>query len=114
LPKAIAAGMSRLGTEAARKTCWAIGARTKKATKRLTPPNVTIAPPRTTASTARLCPNFRIIASAIAETDPVSSISFPNKAPSRTSRKNRARNCEALTMKVPVRSRQLPTRSRQA
>ena len=40
--------------------------------------------------------------SAIAETEPLSSISLPNSAPSRNSGKNCARNCAALPMKVCV------------
>jgi hypothetical protein len=38
VPRAIAAGIKRLGTAAARNKECAIGARTKKATNRLTPP----------------------------------------------------------------------------
>ena len=38
VPSAIAAGIKRCGMSAARKSSWAIGARTKKATNRLTPP----------------------------------------------------------------------------
>ena len=41
VPSAIAAGISRLGISAARKIACAIGASTKKATNRLTPPYVT-------------------------------------------------------------------------
>ena len=52
VPSAIAAGISRRGISAARNNSCAIGASTKKATNRLTPPNVTIAPARTTASMA--------------------------------------------------------------
>jgi hypothetical protein len=38
VPNAIAAGMSRRGMAAARNSAWAIGASTKNATNRLTPP----------------------------------------------------------------------------
>ncbi len=38
VPSAIAAGISRFGTSAARNSACAIGASTKKATNRLTPP----------------------------------------------------------------------------
>ncbi len=38
VPSAMAAGISRCGMLAARNSAWAIGASTKKATKRLTPP----------------------------------------------------------------------------
>jgi hypothetical protein len=37
-PSAIAAGISRWGMAAARNSAWAIGASTKNATNRLTPP----------------------------------------------------------------------------
>ena len=38
VPSAIAAGRSRRGMPPARKSAWPIGAMTKKATNRLTPP----------------------------------------------------------------------------
>jgi hypothetical protein len=38
VPRAIVAGISRFGIAAARNTACAIGASTKKATKKLTPP----------------------------------------------------------------------------
>ncbi len=38
VPRAIAAGISRSGMSAARNRAWAMGASTKKATNRLTPP----------------------------------------------------------------------------
>jgi hypothetical protein len=38
VPKAIPAGISRCGMSAARNSAWAIGASTKNATNRLTPP----------------------------------------------------------------------------
>jgi hypothetical protein len=38
VPSAIAAGISRRGMAAARNSAWAIGASTKNATNRLTPP----------------------------------------------------------------------------
>ena len=38
VPRAIAAGVSRCGMAAARNSSWAMGANTKNATKRLTPP----------------------------------------------------------------------------
>src|SRR6202022_3870520 len=61
---------------------------------------VTSAPASTTASTARCGPNRRVIKFAIAATEPLSSISLPNSAPSRNSGKNCARKPAALTMKV--------------
>ena len=57
VPSTIAAGIRRRGIPEARNTRCAIGARTKNATKRLTPPYVTNAPARTTASMARFCPS---------------------------------------------------------
>ena len=38
VPSAMAAGISRRGISASRNSAWAMGARTKKATNRLTPP----------------------------------------------------------------------------
>jgi hypothetical protein len=38
VPRAIAAGISRWGMSASRNTAWVIGASTKNATNRLTPP----------------------------------------------------------------------------
>ncbi len=38
VPSAMAAGISRCGMSAARNSAWPIGASTKKATNRLTPP----------------------------------------------------------------------------
>ena len=54
VPSTIAAGIRRRGMPAARNSACAIGASTKKATNRLTPPYVTKAPASTTASIARL------------------------------------------------------------
>lgn len=61
VPKAIAAGIRRFGIAAARNSAWAIGASTKKATNRLTPPYVTSAPASTTASTARSGPRRSVM-----------------------------------------------------
>ena len=55
-----------------------------------------------TASTERLGPSLTVMKLAMALTDPLSSISLPNSAPSRNSGKNCARNCAALPMKVCV------------
>ena len=61
VPSAIAAGISRRGTPAERNNSVAIGARTKKATNRLTPPYVTIAPASTTARIARCGPSLSVM-----------------------------------------------------
>src|SRR4051794_16947549 len=100
VPSTIAAGISRRGMAAARNTSCAMGTSTKKATNRLTPPYVTTAPARTTASMARRSPSRSRRKSAIAETEPLSSMSLPNKAPSRNNGKNCARKVAALNMKV--------------
>ena len=100
VPTPIAAGIRRRGMSAARKSSWAIGARTKNATNRLTPPNVTSAPASTTARTARCAPSLSLIYWAIAETEPLSSISLPNTAPSRNRGKNCAKKVAAPPMKV--------------
>ncbi|MEH2539545.1 hypothetical protein V1287_003479 [Bradyrhizobium sp. AZCC 1699] len=100
VPSTIAAGISRRGMPALRNSSCAIGASTKKATNRLTPPYVTSAPASTTASTARRVPSRCVMKLAIAATEPLSSISLPNRAPSRNSGKNWARKPAALTMKV--------------
>src|SRR6476619_6011138 len=100
VPSTIAAGISRRGMAAARNTSCAIGTSTKKATNRLTPPYVTIAPARTTASMARRSPSRSRRKSAIADTESLSSMSLPNKAPSRNNGKNCARKVAALNMKV--------------
>src|SRR3974390_223689 len=102
VPRAIAAGISRCGMFATRNNSLAIGARTKKATNRLTPPYVTIAPASTTARIARRCPSLLLMNCAMALTDPLSSMSLPNNAPSRNIGKNCATNCAALPMKVCV------------
>ena len=100
VPSAIAAGISRRGISAARKSACAIGASTKKATNRLTPPYVTSAPASTTASIARRAPMRSVMKCAMAVTEPLSSMSLPNSAPSRNSGKNCARKFAALPMKV--------------
>ena len=61
-----------------------------------------MAPASTTASTARPVPSFSVMKRAMTSTAPLSSISLPNRAPSRNSGKNCARNRAALTMKVCV------------
>jgi len=61
---------------------------------------VTNAPASTTVSIARRGPNRVDMNSAIAETEPLSSISLPNRAPSRNIGKNCATNRDALSMKV--------------
>jgi hypothetical protein len=70
VPRAIVAGISRFGIPAERNSACAIGATTKKATKRLTPPKVTRAPApaSTTASTARRGPSLSVIKLAMAGT----------------------------------------------
>ncbi len=60
VPRPIAAGIRRRGISAARNMLSAIGASTKNATNRLTPPYVTNAPASTTASTARRAPSFLV------------------------------------------------------
>ncbi len=60
---------------------------------------MTLAPAITTAMTARRAPSVRVIASAIAVTNPLSSISLPNSAPSRKFGKNCIRKRDALLMK---------------
>ena len=102
MPSAIAAGISRCGMFAARNNSRAIGAKTKNATNRLTPPYVTSAPASTTARMARRGPNLSLMNRAMALTDPLSSISLPNSAPSRKIGKNCAMNCAALPMNVCV------------
>ena len=59
-----------------------------------------MAPASTTASTARPVPSVSVMKPAMTSTEPLSSISLPNKAPSRNSGKNCARNCAAPPMKV--------------
>src|ERR1700678_1262368 len=49
---------------------------------------------------ARRAPSFSVMKVTIAATEPLSSISFPNSAPSRKSGKNWARKLAALPMKV--------------
>src|SRR5215831_5762481 len=102
VPSPIAPGISRRGILAFRNSACAIGASTKKATKTLTPPYVTSAPTSTTASTARCVPSHSIMKCAIVSTEPLSSMSLPNSAPSRNSGKNWARKCAPLVMKVCV------------
>jgi hypothetical protein len=75
-----------LGICAARNKSCAIGANTKTATKRLTPLWVTNAPASTTVSIARPGPNRSVMNPAMAETEPLSSISLPKSAPSREQR----------------------------
>ena len=102
VPSITAAGNRRFGIFAARNKAWPIGASTNTATNRLTPPYVTRAPANTTASTDRLGPSFSVMNFAIAVTEPLSSISFPNSAPSRKSGKNCAMKSAAELMKVCV------------
>ena len=52
-----------------------------------------MAPAKTTASTARPVPSFSVMKRAMTSTEPLSSMSLPNKAPRRNSGKNCARNC---------------------
>src|SRR5262245_58044695 len=59
-----------------------------------------MAPASTTARMARRAPSFLVIKLAIASTEPLSSMSFPNKAPSRNSGKNCAGNWAPPTMKT--------------
>ena len=100
VPSAIAAGIRRRGIAAERNSARAIGARTKNATNRLTPPYVTMAPANTTARIARRSPSRCIMKVAIADTEPLSSISFPNSAPSKNNGKNCARKPAVLDMNV--------------
>ena len=102
VPSAIAAGINRLGMSAARNSACPIGTSTKNATNRLTPPYVTAVPASTTASTARLGPSRPVIHRAIAATEPLSSMSLPNTAPSRNSGKNCRMNPAAAPMNVMV------------
>src|SRR5262245_25081944 len=102
VPSVIAAGINRRGMDAARNNACAMGTSTKKATNRLTPPYVTSAPASTTASTARRSPSRSVMKSAMADTQPLSSMSLPNSAPSRNNGKNCARKAAALPMKVCV------------
>src|SRR5262245_57362810 len=102
VPSVIAAGINRRGMDAARNNACAMGTSTKKATNRLTPPYVTSAPASTTASTARRSPSRSVVKSAMADTQPLSSMSLPNSAPSRNNGKNCARKAAALPMKVCV------------
>jgi hypothetical protein len=61
-----------------------------------------MAPASTTARMARRWPSRLIMISAMAATEPLSSISLPNRAPSRKIGKNCARKVAALPMKVCV------------
>src|SRR6516225_247207 len=79
-----------------------MGMSRKKATNRPTPPYVTSAPASTTASTARRSPSRSVMKPAMADTQPLSSMSLPNSAPSRNNGKNCARKAAALPMKVCV------------
>src|SRR5262249_6165450 len=60
------------------------------------------APASTTASAARRWPSRWVMKLAMAETQPLSSMSLPNRAPSRNNGKNCARKAAALPMKVCV------------
>jgi hypothetical protein len=102
VPRAIAAGINRLGIPAARNRDCAIGTSTKNATNKLTPPKVTNAPASMTVNIAWRGPNRADMNSAIAATEPLSSISLPNRAPSRNIGKNCATNRDALSIKVCV------------
>src|SRR5262245_33116361 len=86
--------------DAARNSACPMGTRKKTATNRLTQQSVTSAPASTTASTARRSPSRSVMKPAMAETQPLSSMSLPNKAPSRNNGKNCARKAAALPMKV--------------
>jgi hypothetical protein len=61
-----------------------------------------MAPARVTARIARAVPSFSVMNPAIVSTEPLSSISLPNRAPRRKSGKNCARNFAAPPMKVSV------------
>ena len=87
---------------AARNSACAMGASTKKATNRLTPPYVTNAPASTTASIARRSPKLLVMKSATADTERLSSMSLPKTAPRRKIGKNWARKRAALPMKICV------------
>ena len=63
---------------------------------------MTNAPASTTAKTARRDPSFSVMKLAMDDTEPLSSISFPNKAPRRKIGKNCATKRDALPMKVCV------------
>ncbi len=102
VPSASAAGTSRRGISAALNKLCAMGTRTKKATNRLTPPYVTMAPASVTARTAREVPSLAVMKLAMTSTEPLSSMSFPNTAPRRNKGKNWARNFAAPPMKVSV------------
>src|SRR5262245_40730868 len=88
--------------DAARNSACPMGTRKKTATNRLTQQSVTSAPASTTASTARRSPSRSVMKPAMADTQPLSSMSFPNRAPSRNNGKNWARKVAALPMKVCV------------
>src|SRR5262245_29035354 len=86
--------------DAARNSACPMGTRKKTATNRLTQQSVTSAPASTTASTARRSPSRSVMKPAMADTQPLSSMSLPNRAPSRNNGKNCARKTAALPMKV--------------
>jgi hypothetical protein len=88
VPRTIAAGISRRGTAAARNSACAMGLSPKKATNRLTPPYVTNAPASTTERIARRSPRLLVMKSATADTERLSSMSFPKTAPRRKIGKN--------------------------
>ena len=86
------------------------GARTPKPAARAAPPIaraappivLTAPPPTTTARMARRAPSLRVMASAIAVTEPLSAMSLPNSAPRRNKGKNWATKPAAPPMKVCV------------
>src|SRR5262245_25406763 len=86
--------------DAARNSACPMGTRKKTATNRLTQQSVTSAPASTTARTARRSPSRSVMKPAMADTQPLSSMSLPNRAPSRNNGKNCARKVAAPPMKV--------------
>ena len=96
------AGIRRRGISAARNICCAIGTSTKKATKTLTPPYVTTAEAITTESIARCVPNRSVKKRAIDVIEPLSSMSLPNKPPSRNNGSHWATKRDAPPMNVCV------------
>ena len=92
VPSTIAAGISRRGISAARNKLLRHRRQHEKGDEQADPAIGDDAPASTTASIARLLPSRSVMNSAMAVTEPLSSMSLPNSAPSRNSGKNCARN----------------------
>ena len=104
VPKATVAGINRLGIcRRAEQTACAIGAKHKERDEQA---DAAIGDQRASQHDSQYrsaaAPASRIMKSAIAATEPLSSISLPNRAPSRNIGKNCAIKRDALSIKVCV------------